>query len=37
MSSDSTAGIGNYLDPWQPLWPMREHVCTVTYVTSGPM
>jgi hypothetical protein len=37
MSNDSTAGIDNYLHPRQPLWPIREHVYTVTYVTSGPM
>jgi hypothetical protein len=32
MSNDSTAGITNFLDPESPLWSIREHMCTVTYV-----
>ena len=30
----STGGIGNLLDPKRALWPIREHMCTVTHVTA---
>jgi hypothetical protein len=33
MSNDSTAGIGNFLDPRSALWLIREHMYTVTYIT----
>jgi hypothetical protein len=33
MSKDSTAGIANFLDPGSPLWSIREHMYTVTYIT----